>query len=175
MMWNTQLMSYLRCFKMKFSKVCTILQLNREHACGVNLVLQANLWRDSLSPGIQPFTGSIGILYILYSNQQHSELSLPVICFINGCCNCAGFLFRSALHLALSLRLSLIMYLSSISSWHAEYVHLEPVSSCTFHMPPLYVMCNCDYGTQKHEHLFQLLEDSQLSLGTFSFSLSVQM
>lgn len=30
-------------------------------------------------------------------------------------------------------------------------------------------------GTQKHVHLFQPLEDPQLSLGTFLFSLSVQM
>lgn len=30
-------------------------------------------------------------------------------------------------------------------------------------------------GSQKHEHLFQPLEDPQLSLGTFLFSLSVQM
>lgn len=62
------------------------------------------------------------------------------------------------------------MYLPSISGWHAEYVCLEPVSSCVFHMPPLYVLCKGDYGNPEALTIFQPLEDPQLSLGTFSFS-----
>lgn len=40
----------------------------------------------------------------------------------------------------------LIMLLFSISGWHAEYVYLESVRSCGFHMPPIYMMCKGDYG-----------------------------
>lgn len=145
-----------------FFKVFTILQLNREHAFRLNLVLQAIVralkrLAQSWNTDVHWFNRN---LYIIYSNQQHSELSLLVICFINTCCICAGSLFRSALHLARFLWLSLIMYLSSISSWHARFEYLEPVNSCSFHMPPLYVMCYEDYETQKHEHSFQPLEDS---------------
>lgn len=132
---------------MKFSKVCTILQLNREITCGVNLVLPAIV--RVLMRLIQSWNTDVHwfnkhFIYSIFQSIAFSAQSCRLYVSITATAIVLAFYLNQRYILLAPYGCPSSCIFPSISSWHAEYVYLELVSSCTFHMLLLYVICNSD-------------------------------
>lgn len=160
-------------------KVCKILQLNIEQAFGQNLVLQPivrSLMRitQSLEYSHSLIQQAFYIFYIAINSIQSSAYVLYVSLMAAGIV--LAFFFDQRCILLAPYGCPLILSLLSISGWRPGYVYLEPVRSCGFHVPPIYMMCIGDYGNPEACTSFSAFRRPSIkSIGTFLFSLSVQM